>query len=50
MLEFIDSRSTVSTIELDAQHHLQAFYEKHGFNVDGIPYDDGGILHIRMIR
>ncbi|OGT43633.1 MAG: hypothetical protein A3F13_06750 [Gammaproteobacteria bacterium RIFCSPHIGHO2_12_FULL_40_19] len=36
--------------ELDAQVHLQYFYEKFGFHPEGEPYDDGGILHVRMLK
>lgn len=36
--------------ELDAQSHLQKFYEKFGFISDDSPYDDGGVMHIRMVK
>ena len=39
---------TVALIELDAQAHLQKFYEKYGFQPVGESYDDGGIMHIKM--
>jgi ElaA protein len=35
---------------LGAQLHLQAFYESFGYVACGEPYDDGGIMHIDMIR
>lgn len=48
MLNYIDTHSHLQTIALDAQYHLQNFYEKFGFRVVGEPYDDGGVLHIKM--
>lgn len=48
--EFIDINYKNWTIELDAQYHLQAFYQGFDFKVAGEPYDDGGVLHIRMIK
>lgn len=38
-------------IRIGAQAHLQAFYERHGFVVDGPdPYMEDGILHVEMCR
>lgn len=48
--EFIDINYKTWTIELDAQYHLQAFYQGFDFKVAGEAYDDGGVLHIRMIK
>ena len=50
VLEYIATIKNLSGIELDAQSHLQKFYEKFGFSVDGVPYDDGGVMHIRMVK
>lgn len=36
-------------IEIGAQSHLQAFYEKFGFKRISEPYDDDGIMHIKML-
>ncbi len=37
-------------IEIGAQTYLKRFYEGFGFVQSSEPYDDGGILHITMIR
>lgn len=49
-LDYIRSFKKLSIIELSAQFHLQHFYEKLGFEVNGEPYFDTGILHIKMIN
>lgn len=36
-------------IEIGAQHYLVAFYGKFGFRVVGEPYDEDGILHVKML-
>jgi len=36
-------------IQLSAQHHLQSYYHKYGFESFGKPYDEDGILHIAML-
>lgn len=38
------------TIEISAQHHLQKFYEQHGFIATSAPYLEDGIPHIHMHR
>ena len=35
---------------LSAQHHLQSYYQKHGFEACSEAYDEDGILHIDMLR
>jgi predicted GNAT family N-acyltransferase len=35
---------------LSAQVHAAAFYERHGYAVEGDPYDDAGIAHVDMRR
>jgi len=50
MLEFIGNKNEVKHIQLNAQHHLQHFYEKLGFQVSGPSFDDIGILHIPMSK
>jgi ElaA protein len=50
MLHFIEEKPDVKNIKLNAQHHLQIFYEKQGFSVAGKSFDDGGILHIPMLK
>lgn len=47
MLTYL-SNLPIHEIELDAQIHLQAFYQKYGFQSLGAPYDDGGVMHISM--
>ena len=37
-------------IKCSAQHYLQSFYESLGFQVEGEPYDEGGIPHVTMVR
>lgn len=37
-------------IRIGAQAHLRAFYERHGFAVQGEPYMEDGILHLEMLR
>lgn len=33
---------------LSAQTHAVDFYRKHGYSVEGDPYDDAGIPHVNM--
>ena len=35
-------------VHLHAQAHAQAFYFRHGFRVEGEPYDEAGIPHVSM--
>lgn len=37
-------------IEISAQHHLQAYYESHGFEAISDPYLEDDIPHIHMKR
>ena len=50
IMSSIDATPGLRGAELDAQNHLQRFYEKFGFHPEGAPYDDGGVLHSRMLR
>ena len=34
---------------ISAQEYLISYYEKHGFKVQGSPYDEDGIPHIEML-
>ena len=43
-------RSGHATVELSAQTHARAFYERHGFAAYGPVYDDAGIPHVVMRR
>ena len=38
-----------SSCIISAQEHLIAYYENHGFRVQGTPYDEDGIPHIEML-
>ena len=40
----------LSRVELNAQIHALAFYERHGFHAEGAEFLDAGILHRRMWR
>ena len=35
---------------LSAQVHAAPFYQRHGYAVEGDPYDDAGIAHVDMRR
>lgn len=37
-------------IRIGAQAHLQRFYQRFGFQAEGAPYLEDGILHIEMTR
>ena len=43
-------RAGHATVELSAQTHARAFYERHGFIAYGPEYDDAGIPHVAMRR
>lgn len=36
-------------IKINAQTHLQAFYEQHGFAVCGDTFNDHGVMHVPML-
>ena len=38
-----------SSCRISAQEHLIAYYENHGFRVQGTPYDEDGIPHVEML-
>ena len=37
-----------NSCRISAQEHLIAYYENHGFRVQGSPYDEDGIPHVEM--
>jgi ElaA protein len=37
-------------IRIGAQAHLQKFYQSCGFVTDSAPYDEDGIVHVKMLR
>ena len=50
IMSHIDAMPNLHGAELDAQDHLQRFYGKFGFHPEGAPYEDGGVMHIRMLK
>ena len=50
IMDYIAKQKNIKTAELDAQFHLQKFYEGFGFSAVGAPYDDGGVMHIQMTK
>lgn len=50
MLRLAIENAGSGEIALSAQAHLRAFYESFGFHAVSQPYDDGGVLHIDMVR
>jgi predicted GNAT family N-acyltransferase len=38
----------MQSVHLHAQEHARSFYERHGYRVEGEPYVEAGIPHIRM--
>ena len=38
-----------SSCRISAQEYLIAYYENHGFRVQGPPYDEDGIPHVEML-
>ena len=37
------------SFRISAQEYLISYYEKHGFKVQGSPYDEDGIPHVEML-
>ncbi len=50
VLDHLDEQQGSRRSALAAQHHLQAFYEHHGFRCTGDAYDLDGIPHVDMVR
>ena len=38
-----------SSCRISAKEYLIAYYENHGFRVQGTPYDEDGIPHVEML-
>lgn len=38
------------SVVISAQHYLVDFYTKFGFKSHGEPYDEDGIMHIKMVK
>lgn len=49
-IRFIEEKLQETVIEISAQEHLESYYESFGFRRSSAAYDDGGIMHIDMIR
>ena len=39
----------LGSFRISAQEYLISYYEKHGFKVNGTPYDEDGIPHVEML-
>ncbi len=46
----IARQKALDRLILHAQEHAVGFYEKAGFQIDGAPFEEAGILHRRMAR
>ncbi len=46
----VETQMNGTTITISAQLYLQRFYETHGFVIEGEPYLEDDIPHIRMKR
>jgi len=49
-LDFIEKQLYQKTVQLSAQTYLIRFYNELGFSIEGEPYDEDGIEHIKMVR
>lgn len=49
-LDWLATHHPGQPVCIGAQQHLTRFYEGFGFQVEGEPYDDGGIPHVVMWR
>ena len=49
-LHYLDSTYKQYPVIISAQIHLTRFYESFGFATRGDPYDEDGIIHIKMIK
>ena len=47
-LRFIEENFPGKLVSMSAQEHLQEYYARFGFHTVGEPYDDEGIMHVRM--
>lgn len=48
VLDYLKKENCKSPIIISAQAYLKNFYEKFGFQTISQPYDDVGIIHIKM--
>ncbi len=49
-INVINAKTPNASISISAQTHLTEFYQKHGFRIEGTPYLEDNIPHIKMIR
>ncbi len=49
-LSRVDERYPGRRVKISAQLALQGYYEQFGFVGRSEPYDDGGVLHLDMVR
>lgn len=49
-INVITAKTPNASISISAQTHLTEFYQKHGFRIEGTPYLEDNIPHIKMIR
>ena len=47
-IDYINAHYLTSPIEISAQARLKTFYKSFGFQSAGLPYDEGGIAHVKM--
>ena len=50
ILRYIEKHSMKDPIIISAQSYLKQFYESFGFQAISDPYEDAGILHIKMVK
>lgn len=49
-IRHIDDVALKAVINISAQQHLIGFYQRFGFVTVSEPYDEDGIIHVRMCR
>jgi len=49
-IAYIQTHPVITSAELNAQTHLQAFYQQWGFTAIGQSFLEDGIPHIKMVR
>jgi ElaA protein len=49
-LSYLEKHYPLVPISIGAQLQLEAFYQSFGFEGVGKPYDDAGIMHIKMVK
>lgn len=49
-LDYCDQHFSEHLIEISAQQHLEQYYQSFGFETVSAPYDDVGIMHVKMVK